>query len=90
MNENNKQTINKPQKYKVGDIVRISKFKNVCSKGYKQRRYITRSPLIQPIVKWGNIFNRRGKAHISNYIYFKRCEGGFYEFELQKTERVFI
>lgn len=66
-------------RYKVGDVVRISKFKSVFEKGYTP--------------SWSTELFKIVKVQITNPVTYKLedmhgrpIEGGFYEYELQKTK----
>jgi hypothetical protein len=75
----NKRVINTKPKYKVGDVVRISKYKHIFSKGYNP--------------SWtGELFTIDQVQDTKPVTYILKDEngetikGGFYEQEIQKTK----
>ena len=75
-----KEVNDKDPKFKVGDNVRISKYKNIFAKGYKpnwSEEVFIISKIKNP-VPWTYIFNDLNGEEIT---------GSFYEKELQKTSQ---
>ena len=76
----NEESNEKDPKFKVGDHVRISKFKNVFAKGYKpnwsEEIFIIKK--IKNTVPW---------TYIINDLNGEEIVGSFYEKELQKTNQ---
>ena len=75
-----KESNEKNPKFKVGDYVRISKFKNVFAKGYtpnwSEEIFIIKK--IKNTVPW---------AYVISDLNGEEIVGGFYEKELQKTNQ---
>ena len=75
-----KEINNKDPKFKVGDHVRIYKYKNIFTKGYmpnwSEEIFIIKK--IKNIVPW---------AYVINDLNGKEIIGTFYENELQKTSQ---
>ena len=78
--EYNKDSNKKNPKFKVGDYVRISKYKNVFAKGYtpnwSEEVFVVNK--IKNTVPWTYVINDLNGEEIS---------GSFYEKELQKTNQ---
>ena len=76
----NEESNEKDPKFKVGDRVRISKFKNVLAKGYtpnwSEELFVVKE--IKDIVPW---------TYITNDLNGEEIVGSFYEKELQKTNQ---
>ena len=70
----------KDRKFKVGDHVRISKYKSICAKGYTQNwsEEVFITSKIQNTVPWTYVISDLNGEPIT---------GGFYEQELQKTNQ---
>ena len=74
-----KQVNNKDPKFKVGDYVGISKYKNIFAKGY--------------MLNWSEVFiiskikNTVPWTHVINDLNGEQIIGTFYEKELQKTDQ---
>lgn len=73
-----KQILGKTSKFKLGDLVRISKVKHIFQKGYESNW----SYEVFRVVKVGNTFPR--VYHLEDLL-GKPISGGFYEQELLKT-----
>ena len=75
-----KEVNNKDQKFKVGDYVRISKYKNIFAKGYMPNwsEEVFMISKIKNIVPW---------TYIINDLNGEEIIGTFYEKELQKTNQ---
>ena len=75
-----KEVNDKDPKFKIGDHVRISKYKNIFAKGYmpnwSEEVFIISK--IKNTVPW---------AYVINYLNGKEIIGTFYEKELQKTNQ---
>ena len=75
-----KEVNNKDPKFKAGDYVRISKYKNVFTKGYipnwSEEVFVTRK--IGNTVPW---------TYVINALNGEEIIGTFYEKELQKTDQ---
>ena len=76
----NEESNKKYPKFKVGDHVRISKFKNVFAKGYTPNRS-------EEIFAVKKIKNRVSWTYIINDLKGEEIVGSFYEKELQKTNQ---
>ena len=76
----NKETNNKDPKFKVGDRVRISKYKNIFAKGYSpdwsEEVFVVKK--VKNTVPWTYVINDLNGEEIT---------GTFYEKELQKTNQ---
>ena len=76
----NKEINNKDPKYKVGDRVRISKYKNIFAKGYtpnwSEEVFVIK--MVKNTVPWTYVINDLNGEGIT---------GTFYEKELQKTSQ---
>ena len=74
----NKEINNKDPKFKVGDHVRISKYKNIFAKGYmpnwSEEVFVIKK--VKNTVSW---------TYVINYLNGEEITGTFYEKELQKT-----
>ena len=68
----------KDPKFKIGDHVRISKYKNIFSKGYT-------SNWSEEIFIINKVKNTVPWTYLINYLNNKEIKGIFYEKELQKT-----
>ena len=75
--EYNKDSTEEDPKFKVGDCVRISKYKNTCAKGYTQNwsKEVFIISKIQNTVPWTYVISDLNSEPIT---------GAFYEQELQK------
>ena len=75
-----KEVDHKDSKFKVGDHVRISKYKNIFAKGYmpnwSEEDFVVSK--IKNIVPW---------THVTNDVNGEETIGTFYEKELQKTNQ---
>ena len=75
-----KEINNKDPKFKIGDRVRISKYKNIFAKGYtpnwSEEKFAIKK--VKNIVPW---------AYVINYLNGEEIIGTFYEKELQKTSQ---
>ena len=77
--EYNEDSNEKDPKFKVGDHVRISKYKNIFAKGYTQN--------------WSEVFiiskikNTVPWTYVISDLYGKKIYGTFYEKKLQKTSQ---
>ena len=78
--EYNEKSNEKDPKFKVGDHVRISKFKNVFAKGYTPN-------WSEEIFVVGKIKNTVPWTYIINDLNSEEIVGSFYEKELQKTNQ---
>ena len=78
--EYNEESNEKDRKFKVGDLVRISKYKNVFAKGYKpnwsEEIFIIKK--IKNTVPW---------TYVISDLNGEEIIGSFYEKELQKTNQ---
>ena len=78
--EHNEETNKKDPKFKVGDHVRISKFKNIFAKGYtpnwSEEVFVINQ--IRDTVPW---------TYLINDLNDEEIKGSFYEKELQKTDQ---
>ena len=75
-----KEINNKDPKFKIGDYVRISKYKNIFAKGYM--RNWSEEVFISSKIK-----NRVPWIYIINDLNGEEIIGTFYEKELQKTNQ---
>ena len=75
-----KEVNDKDPKFKVGDYVRISKYKNIFAKGYMPNwsEEVFISSKIKNTVPW---------TYVINDVNGEEIIGGFYEKELQKTNQ---
>ena len=75
-----KKVNDKEPKFKVGDHVRISKYKNIFAKGYTQnwseKVFVIKE--VKNTVSW---------TYVINYLNGEKITGTFYEKELQKTNQ---
>ena len=75
-----KETNNKDPKFKIGDHIRISKYKNIFTKGYtpnwSEEIFVIKR--IKTTVPW---------AYVINDLNVKEIIGTFYQKELQKTNQ---
>ena len=78
--EYNEKSNKKNLKFKVGDHVRISKYKNIFAKGYA-------SNWSKDIFVIGNIKNTVPWTSVINDLNGEEIIGSFYEKELQKTNQ---
>ena len=78
--EYNVDSIDKNPKFKVGDHVRISKYKNIFAKGYgsNSSEEVFIISKIKKITPW---------AYIISNLNGEKIVGTFYEIELQKTNQ---
>ena len=78
--EYNEESNKKDPKFKVGDHVRISKYKNIFAKGYSpnwsEEDFVINK--IKNTIPWTYVINDLNSEEIT---------GGFYEKELQKTNQ---
>ena len=78
--EYSEETNEKDRKFKVGDNVRISKYKNIFAKGYapnwSEEVFVVNK--VQSTVPW---------TYLINDLNGEEFEGSFYEKELQKTNQ---
>ena len=78
--EYNEKSNEKDPKFKVGDHVRISKFKNVFAKGYtpnwREEIFIVKK--VKNTVPW---------TYVTSDLNGEEIVGSFYEKELQKTNQ---
>ena len=78
---NSKKEVNdKDPKFKVGDHVRISKYKNIFAKGYTPNWY-------EEVFVVNKIKNTVPWTYVINDINSEESTGTFYEKELQKTNQ---
>ena len=77
---NNEKSNKKDPKFKIGDHVRISKYKNIFFKGYTPnwREEVFLVNKIQKTVPW---------TYFINDLNSEEIKGSFYEKELQKTSQ---
>ena len=79
--EYNEKSNEKDSKFKIGDHVRISKYKNIFAKGYADMHLIVvKKSLflkIQNTVPWTYVINSNGEKFVAS----------FYEKEMQKTNQ---
>ena len=75
-----KEINNKDPKFKIGDRVTISKYKNIFAKGYAPNwsEEVFAIKKVKNIVPW---------AYVINYLNGEEIIGTFYEKELQKTSQ---
>ena len=78
--ECNEDSNKRNPKFKVGDHVRISKYKNIFAKGYVPNR----SKEVFVIIK---IKNTAPWTYVINDLNGEEITGSFYEKELQKTNQ---
>ena len=71
-----KEIDNKDPKFKVGDRVRISKYKNIFAKGYTSKVFVIKK--VKNTVPW---------TYVINDLNGEKITGTFYEKELQKTSQ---
>ena len=71
-----KEINNKDPKFKVGDRVRISKYKNIFAKGYTSKVFVIKK--VKNTVPW---------TYVINDLNGEKITGTFYEKELQKTSQ---
>ena len=75
-----KEIYNKDPKFKIGDIVRISKYKNIFAKGYtpswSEEDFVIKK--VKNTVPWTSVINDLNREKIV---------GTFYRNELQKTDQ---
>ena len=76
----NKEVNNKDPIFKVGNYVRISKYKNIFAKGYMPN-------WSEEIIIISKIKNTVPWTYIINYLNGEEIIGTFYEKELQKTNQ---
>ena len=76
--DSNKEVNDKDPKFKVGDHVRISKYKNSFTKGYTPNWYeeVFVIKKVKNTVLW---------TYVNNYLNFEEIIRKFYEKQLQKT-----
>ena len=78
--EYSEETNKKSPKFKVGDNVRISKYKNIFAKGYRpnwsEELFVVNK--VQNTVPW---------SYLINDLKFEEINGSFYEKELQNTNQ---
>ena len=75
-----KEVNDKKPKFKVGDHVRISKYKNIFTKGYTPN-------WSEEIIVIKKIKNTAPWAYVINYLNGEQIIRTFYEKELQKTNQ---
>ena len=76
----NKEINDRDLKFKIGDIVRISKYKKICGKGYVpnlSQEDIVIKRIENTVLRTYVISDRKGKKHF----------GTFYKKELQKSNQ---
>ena len=73
-----KEVNNKDPKFKVGDHVRISRYKNIFAKGYTPN-------WSEEVFIISKIKNRVSWTYVINDLNGEEIIGAFYEKELQKT-----
>ena len=78
--EYNKDSNEKDPKFKVGDHVRISKYKNIFAKGYTQN-------WSEEVFVISKIKNTVPWTYVINDLNGEEITGSFYEKELQKTNQ---
>ena len=71
---------NQDRKFKIGDIVRISKYKNIFAKGYT-------SNWSEEVVVIKKVKNTAPQTYVINDLNVEEIVGTFYEKELQKTNQ---
>ena len=78
--DSNKEVNDKDPKYKVGDHVRISKYKDIFAKGYTPNQYekFFMIKTVENTVPW---------TYVINDLNGEEIIGTFYEKELQKTNQ---
>ena len=77
-NNNNNNNNNKDPKFKVGDYIRISKYKNIFAKGYMPNWF-------EEVFVINKIKNTVPWTYIINDLNGEEIIGTFYEKELKKT-----
>ena len=75
-----KEVNNKDPKFKVGDYVRISKYKNIFAKGYMPNSS-------EEIFSIKKVTNTAPWTYVINDLNGEKIIGTFYEKELQKTDQ---
>ena len=78
--EYNEDSNEKDPKFKVGDHVRISKYKNIFAKGYTQN-------WSEEVFVVSKIKNTVPSTYVINDVNGEPITGSFYEKELQKTSQ---
>ena len=78
--DSNKEIKNKDPKFKIGDTVRISKYKTVFAKGYTEN-WSEEAFMIKKVK------NTVLQTYVINYVYGEDIVGTFYENELQKANQ---
>ena len=78
--DSSKEINDEDHKFKIGDIVRISKYKNIFAKSYVPNRSeeVFVNKKVKNTVPW---------TYVINYLKGKEIVGTFYEKELQKTNQ---
>ena len=76
--DSSKEINNKDPKFKIGDIVRISKYKNIFAKGYTPNW--SEEGFVMKKIK-----NTVSGTYVINDLNREEIVGAFYENELQKT-----
>ena len=76
--EHNKESNEKDPKFKVGDHVRISKYKIIFTKGYSKIR-------LEEVFVVSKIKNTVLWTYVISYLNGEQISGSFFEEELQKT-----
>ena len=79
-NDFEKEVNDKDPKFKVGDYVRISKYKNILAKGYTPNWY-------EEVFFISKIKNTVPWTYVINDLNVEKIIGAFYEKELQKTNQ---
>ena len=78
--DSSKEINDEDHKFKIGDIVRISKYKNIFAKSYvpnwSEEVFVNKK--VKSTVPW---------TYVINYLKGKEIVGTFYEKELQKTNQ---
>ena len=77
----NKKINNKDPKFKIGDIVRISKYKNIFAKGYVKN-------WSEEVFVIKKVKSTVPRTHVISDLKGDETVGTLYEKELQKTKRV--
>ena len=78
--EHNEDSNEKDQKFKVGDHVKISKYKNIFAKGYTQN-------WSEEVFVISKIKNTVSSTYVISDLNGEPITGSFYEIELQKTSQ---
>ena len=78
--EYSEETNNKSPKFKVGDNVRISKYKNIFAKGFT-------SNCSEEVFVVNKVQNTVPRTYLINDLNGEEIKGSFYEKELQKTNQ---